>query len=158
MQNHGEGWCKVRRGCGTGLVPPGGTEVCGELRHKWQRLERIRDALSLRDLPNICDLCGGVLGSESSQQPSSGHCRTGTQQSALLQADTSPSYSHALGWALSGQSCSTRCSLPFITVFLICVLQFRCVYNGDDIQLYFRLNASHLSKTKAKFCVIKATK
>lgn len=150
MQNHGEGWCKVHRGCGTGLVPPGGTGVCGELRHKWQRLERIRDALSLRDLPSICDLCGGVLGSEISQQPSSGRC------SALLGDGTS--YSHALGWALSGQSCSTRCSLPFITVFLICVLQFRCVYNGDDIQLYFRLNASHLSKTKAKFCVIKATK
>lgn len=76
MQNHGEGWCKVHRGCGTGPVSPGGTGVCGELRHKWQRLERIRDALSLHDLPNICDLCGGVLGSESSQEPSSRHCCT----------------------------------------------------------------------------------
>lgn len=28
---------------------------------------------------------------------------------------------------------------------------FRCVYNRDDIQLYFKLTASNLSKNKAKF-------
>lgn len=62
-------------------------------------------------------------------------------------------------WALSACPRSARCYFAiYYCLFKIYVLQFRCVYNGDDIQLYSGLSASHLSKTKAKFSVIKATK
>lgn len=62
-------------------------------------------------------------------------------------------------WALHDCPHFARwCFAIYYCLFKINVLQFRCVHNGDDAQLYSGLSVNRLSKTKAKFSAIKATK
>lgn len=85
----------------------------------------------------------------------SGCCNVSTNHGA----DRALHFKSTAKWALSACPGSARWYFAvYCCLFKIYVLQFRCVYNGDDIQLYSGLSASHLSKTKAKFSVIKATK